>query len=234
MNEFFRKGVKVDIKANFHAVKACKRSLSGEEKNLKCRTDDEFLLQFLRARKFNVKNAFARLQTLYQVMSKTFADVYADIDDERAKKAFGSGFGSHLPFRDREGAAVVLMRMSSWKVEDIDVCSIMNCSAALHLSAADYPATQVCGLHLLADVKGTTLKHMRCLSPRFLYLVSKALRDTLPVRFKGIHLINASAIFRYIWSIVNIFLSEKIRKRNSSTFDDIDFDRTIKTCELWL
>ncbi|GBN87594.1 Clavesin-2 [Araneus ventricosus] len=189
------------------------RKLIIKEKNLKCRTDDEFLLQFLRARKFDVKKAFSRLQSLNQVASKSFSDVYANIDDERAKKAFGSGFGSHLPYRDRDGAAVAFIKMSNWETEELDVYSILNCCTAVALSAVDYPATQVCGLQVLVDVRGTTLQHMRCFTPRFLYLVSKGLRDTLPVRFKGIHLINASAIFRYVWAIVHIFLSEKIRKR---------------------
>ncbi|GBM77580.1 hypothetical protein AVEN_186847-1 [Araneus ventricosus] len=84
-----------------------------KEKNFKCRTDDEYLLQFLRSRKFNVKKAFARLHSFNQLVSKTFADVYTNIDDERAEKAFGYGFGCHLPYRDRNGAAIAFFKMIS-------------------------------------------------------------------------------------------------------------------------
>ncbi|GIY00551.1 clavesin-2 [Caerostris darwini] len=73
------------------------------DKNLKCRTDDAFLLQFLRARKFNVKNACTRLETLNHIFTKSYSDVFADCDIGKVRKIFQSGFGSHLPYRDEEG-----------------------------------------------------------------------------------------------------------------------------------
>ncbi|KAF8778773.1 Clavesin-2 like protein [Argiope bruennichi] len=189
------------------------RKLIFKEKNLQCRTDDELLLQFLRARRFNVKKAFARVQSFFQVASKSFSDVYANMDVEIAKKAFRSGFCSHLPYRDKDGAAVVFIKMSNWNTDEIDAFGALNCVTAAVLAAVDYPATQVCGLKVVADIRGTTLQHMRSLTPRFLYLLSKGLRDTLPIQFKGIHLINSSSIFRCLWAVIHIFLSEKMRKR---------------------
>ncbi|XP_055946300.1 retinaldehyde-binding protein 1-like [Argiope bruennichi] len=189
------------------------RELIKKEKNFQCRMDDEFLLQYLRARKFNVKKAFDRLQTFYQMVSKSFSDVFLHMDEESAKKAIRTGFMSHLPYRDKDGAAIVGFKMSNWNTEELDAFSVMNCCGIVIQSAIDYPATQVCGVQLLIDCKGTSVQHMTCLTPRLLYLVSKGLRGAMAIRFKGVHLINASAIFRYLWAIINVFLTEKLRKR---------------------
>ncbi|GIY25018.1 alpha-tocopherol transfer protein-like [Caerostris extrusa] len=189
------------------------RKLILDEKDLNARSDDAFLLQFLRARKFDVDKAFARYQNMFHVCSKSFPDVYAKSDVDNTIEAFRSGISSHLPYRDEEGASVILVKMNKWDTSKHDAASFVNALTALVLSAVDEPASQVCGLHVFVDASGTNVHHIRTLTPRYLYLVSKGLRDTLPARYKSIQLFNASLIFRYLWGILYIFLPEKMKKR---------------------
>ncbi|GIY00550.1 clavesin-2 [Caerostris darwini] len=103
--------------------------------------------------------------------------------------------------------------MSNWDVNKYDIISVINYLTLLMLSALDEPITQVSGLHVFLDLSGTTLQHVRCLTPRFLYLVAKGCRDTFPVRYKAFHLFNASPAFHYIWAVLKFFLTAKFKKR---------------------
>ncbi|GBM64422.1 Clavesin-2 [Araneus ventricosus] len=212
MIEIAQKELKENENSRSSSIEKLRKSVFNE-KSLNCRTDDEFLLQFLRARKFDLKKSLVCLKNLYDVFCKSYSDVFTDHDAKNTRKAIHSGFASHLPYRDEEGAAVLLVKTSNWDPSKYDTIGIFNSITAMVMDAIDDPATQVCGVHLLIDVSGTTLQHVRCLTPRYLYLVSKGVKDSIPVRYKAIHLFNASAVFRYIWVVLRVFLTDKIRKR---------------------
>ncbi|GFS61095.1 hypothetical protein TNCV_4956051 [Trichonephila clavipes] len=45
-------------------------------------------------------------------------------------------------------------------------------------------------------------------------LILPAVREnSLPIRFKGIHVVNEGIVFRYSWTFLRLLLSEKIRNR---------------------
>ncbi|GFY66945.1 alpha-tocopherol transfer protein-like [Trichonephila inaurata madagascariensis] len=54
---------------------------------------------------------------------------------------------------------------------------------------------------------------MRCFVPRYVPLIAKILRNSLPIRFKGIHIVNEGIVFRYAWAFFRHLLSEKIKNR---------------------
>ncbi|GBM15451.1 hypothetical protein AVEN_142114-1 [Araneus ventricosus] len=86
------------------------RKLVLTEKNLKCPTNDEYLIQFLRARKFDVKKAFTLLQTKYQV-KKAYPEIYDDIDVNELRKVISAGIFYSFPYRDEDGCAVIVLQL---------------------------------------------------------------------------------------------------------------------------
>ncbi|KAG8192974.1 hypothetical protein JTE90_028096 [Oedothorax gibbosus] len=188
------------------------RQLLKEDKKLKCSSDDEYLIQFLRARKYDVKKAFALLQNKYKV-KKSYSEVYDDCDFDEVLKVYTTGAACCLPYRDEDGCVVVVFKMEKWKPEEFNVVTILSAMTVIILYCIEDAATQICGIRIMVDVKGASLRQLRCLTPRYIQLFSKALRNCLPCRFKGIHIYNESTIFQYIWSILKLFLTEKINKR---------------------
>ncbi|XP_055943939.1 alpha-tocopherol transfer protein-like [Argiope bruennichi] len=188
------------------------RKLVLTEKNLKCPTEDEYLIQFLRARKFDVKKAFTLLQTKYQVR-KAYAEVYDDIDVNELRKVVSAGIVYCFPYRDADGCVVVVMQLSRWNPDDVTITQGLCALTGLLLRIVDDPAAQICGIRVLVDVRGFSMKQVRCVTPRYITLLSKALRNCLPIRFKGIHIYNETIIFQYVWSILKLFLSDKIKGR---------------------
>ncbi|XP_054718157.1 alpha-tocopherol transfer protein-like [Uloborus diversus] len=188
------------------------RKVIQKDSKLVCPTDDAYLLQYLRARKFNVKKAFSLLQNFYQV-KKSYPELFDNCDLDDLRKTYSSGAISTMPYRDQDGCAVYLIQMGKWDPEMISMQSGLTALTCCILMCIEDCATQVTGVHIIVDVRGANLKQLRCLTPRYLTLFSKALKNCLPVRFKGIHIYNESTVFQYIWSVLKLFLTEKIKKR---------------------
>lgn len=188
------------------------RQMLEKESKLVCPKDDAYLLQYLRARKYNVKKAFQLMQNYHQV-KKSYKDIYDTSDREILKKIFDVGAIICLPYRDSEGCVIYVLQLYKW---DPDAVSFLEGVVGLTLNilhCIEDEATQVCGVRIFLDVKGASFKQIRCVTPRFLTLFSRALRNCLAARFKGIHIYNESVIFQYLWSLFRVFLSEKIKKR---------------------
>lgn len=193
------------------AIIQLRKMLKGEKK-LTCPTDDAYLLQYLRARKFNVKKAFQLMQNYHQV-KKSYSDIYDTFDSEILNKARASKAAYCLPYRDEDGCVVLVMKLNRWDPGEFSLAEALTYLTVVLLYCIEDPATEVCGTRVLVDVQGASLRQMRAITPRFLHLLSRALRNCLPIRFKGIHIYNESQIFQYIWSLLKLLLTEKIKNR---------------------
>lgn len=74
---------------------------------------DEFLLRFLRAKKFNQDNAF-RLYTNYYILRLRYPDIFNDLRPSLVEHVFQSGVVCRLPQPDSEGRALIYFRPGLW------------------------------------------------------------------------------------------------------------------------
>ncbi|GBM15453.1 Clavesin-1 [Araneus ventricosus] len=118
----------------------------------------------------------------------------------------------HGPFTDCTAGALIQLG-AQWNPDEVTITQALCGLSGLLLRTVDDPAGQICGIRVLVDVRGFSMKQVRLVTPRYITLLSKALRNCLPIRFKGIHIYNETVIFQYVWSILKLFLSEKIRGR---------------------
>ncbi|GFY63769.1 alpha-tocopherol transfer protein-like, partial [Trichonephila inaurata madagascariensis] len=182
------------------------------DKKLKCPTNDEFLIQFLRARKYDVDKAMGLLHNYFNLIA-SHPEIFDKLDKEKMDKLTSSDFINILPFRDNDGCLVLIVKIKNWDPEDVSV-QVLFCTVAVIIFCLEiHPADQICGIRLIYDCENYSLKQMRCFVPRYLPLVSKALRNSLPVRFKSIHVVNEPISVRFAWTFLRVFLSEKIKNR---------------------
>ncbi|GFS61131.1 alpha-tocopherol transfer protein-like [Trichonephila clavipes] len=146
-----------------------------EHKKLKCPTYDEFLIQFLRARKYDLDKAIGLLQNYYN-LAVSYPDFFDNLDKEKIYKCARSGFVNMLPFRDNDGCLLLTLKMGKWDPDDINVKVLFCTMGAVIFCQIIYPMNQICGVRVIFDSKDYSFKQMRCFVPRYLPLIAKALK----------------------------------------------------------
>ncbi|XP_042909021.1 alpha-tocopherol transfer protein-like [Parasteatoda tepidariorum] len=193
------------------AIAELKR-LIAKKKTIDVPNDDLYLLQFLRARKFHPVRAMEVIKNLYALFEE-FSDIYPkNLDLEQVKHLMDTGSGSVLPYRLKDGGAIFFLKPANWDPDKISSKIGISAITGMLLSIAVDPATQVCGVHFIYDAT-LNWKHFKVTTRRYLELYSKILRNTLPIRINAVHVVNESTIFRYLFNILRMFLSNKITKR---------------------
>ncbi|GFX87496.1 alpha-tocopherol transfer protein-like [Trichonephila clavipes] len=183
-----------------------------EEKKVKCPTDDEFLIQYLRARRYDVDTAIELLNNHFNIFT-SHPEIFDKLDKEKMYKLARSGFVNVLPLRDNDGCLVIVIKIENWDPEDINAQVLICAMAAVVHCIEIYPVNQICGVRIIYDAKDYSFQQMYCFVPTYLPLIAKVLKNCIPVRFKSIHIVNGGIIFDYAWSLLSLLLSEKIKGR---------------------
>ncbi|XP_013395981.1 alpha-tocopherol transfer protein-like, partial [Lingula anatina] len=92
---------------------AALRDMVNKYTGLKCRTDDAFLLRFLRARKFDHQRAFDLLLNYFK-KRKENPDIFENFTPLNLKHMFEAGVSNVLDCKDKLGRRIVLLRMGRW------------------------------------------------------------------------------------------------------------------------
>lgn len=75
------------------------------------------------------------------------------------------------------------------------------------------PETQVNGAVVIFDMDGLSLQQTWQFTPQFAKRIVDWLQDAVPLRIKGIHIINQPKIFQVVFALFKPFLREKLRAR---------------------
>ncbi|GFU07953.1 clavesin-2 [Nephila pilipes] len=188
------------------------RELVLDETDLRCRITDEFLIKFLRARKFNIPKALSLVKK-HMGFKKKNQDIFTGMDFEVLSKLIKKKVFGFLPYRCKDGCAVLVVQLDNWNPSQFSIKDI--CKAVvifLYHSICD-PLTQINGYKIIFDVKSRGIKHIRFCTPGNLYLLYTGTQECFPGRFKEIHILNMSTTFQLAWAVISPFLSEKLKKR---------------------
>ncbi|GFY52160.1 retinaldehyde-binding protein 1 [Trichonephila inaurata madagascariensis] len=121
------------------------------------RTEDDFLIQFLRARKYNVKKSFQLLKEFshQQYLQTRFfgLEKIAKIASLLDYRVCGV-----LPIRDHEGRAIFYFIGNQLSADELDHKLIIE---ALLLFALTFPATQINGICFIADGSVSSMENVR-------------------------------------------------------------------------
>lgn len=98
-------------------------------------------------------------------------------------------------------------------------CSIEDIFRAVQLcleAAMIEPVTQSSGAICIFDFDGLSLTHVMQFSPNIAMMILDWIQDCIPLRLKGIHMVNNSYFFNMVFAIFKPFIREKLRKRVST------------------
>lgn len=178
------------------------------------RTDDSFILRFLRARKFNVWEAF-RLYARYfeyrqnnRNLFKKFSASEYDI-----KIALQDGFPGVLPQNDHYGRKILVLFSANWDNHRYGLGSIYRTIVLTLEKLIEDEETQINGFVIIVDWSQFSFKQSTWINPKLLKLMIEGLQDCFPARFAGIHFVNQPWYIEAVFKVIKPFIKEKTKHK---------------------
>ncbi|XP_052742406.1 alpha-tocopherol transfer protein [Bicyclus anynana] len=158
------------------------------------RTDDAYLLRFLRCRKF-IPALAHKLMIRYEDLRKKYPHLY-DCNPfclDRVKDVYGGT----LPDSPTNGR-ITIMRFGRWDTSAVPIEDVVRCALLMDEIAAMQPKLQVLGVTIIVDLEGLSVSHVRQLTPAIAHQIVSLMGVSFPLLNHGLHVI------RYSW-ILNTF-----------------------------
>lgn len=176
------------------------------------RTDDLFLLRFLRARCFHVERAHKLLVSYYKFIEDNpyiqKGVSLMELDFIGEDDVLGV-----LPYREQTGRRIMYYRIGNWDPSRCTVEDLLKASlAVLELGILEQRA-QILGGIAIFDLEGLSLSHTWYLTPSVAAKVMALMGMAFPMRIHAIHIINQSWLFDIVFSMFKPFLQEKMREK---------------------
>ncbi|KFM57149.1 Alpha-tocopherol transfer protein-like protein, partial [Stegodyphus mimosarum] len=188
------------------------KNLIKKEKNLNADISDDFLLAFLRVKKFRLDAAFKLLKNYYS-NRLIYPSLYQNFTPSHCHKILKANFMNYLPLRTPEGVAVWAPRLGSWNTSVFSSEEVTRFGLICLEKEMTNPITQVCGQITLADMKGFSWSHIFQVTIHDIKCFVNTVQDGMPIRHKAMHVINNPSIFGIIFGILKPLLSKKLKSR---------------------
>ncbi|XP_078253579.1 clavesin-1-like isoform X2 [Rhinoraja longicauda] len=141
------------------------------------RTDDAFILRFLRARKFNHFEAFKLLAQYFQYRQQNL-DMFKNFkaDDPGIKRALMDGFPGVLQQTDHHGRKILVLFAANWDQSRNTFVDILRAILLSLEILIEDPELQINGFVLIIDWSNFTFKQASKLTPTILRLAIEGLQ----------------------------------------------------------
>ncbi|XP_070533464.1 alpha-tocopherol transfer protein-like [Ptychodera flava] len=188
------------------------REMFNSRPDIKFRSDDAFLLRFLRCKKFNAERAFKTLVRYYETR-RDYKEIYGNFVPSHMNHILEMNVHYLASGRDNEGRRVFLFRPGCVDPQKTNLVTAIATSIMVLEKISEEEETQVNGVVAIGDFTGATMGHATALGPATAKKLTDLIQNVLPLRLKAIHYVNQPAIFDAMFALFKPFLGEKIKKR---------------------
>ncbi|XP_066251377.1 alpha-tocopherol transfer protein-like [Euwallacea similis] len=176
------------------------------------RTDDLFLLRFLRARHFIVRMAH-RLIVNYHAFREENPNYFRNVDFKKILEIGESEIFSVPPYFDEDGRRMLFFRIGNWNTSQFTTEELFQAVILLIQAAILEPKHQILGGVCVMDVGNLGANHAWYLSPTIVKHMLAVAYSSLPHRVEAVHIINVSKIFDYAFSMLKPLLSDYVKAK---------------------
>ncbi|XP_065367110.1 alpha-tocopherol transfer protein-like [Calliphora vicina] len=188
-----------------------------QQPHLRARTDDQFLVAFLRGCKYSLEKAKSKIDKFYTLRSK-YPELFTlkGMDDEKIKEYLKLGVAVALPTPLNEtGPRLMLMRSGSYNPSEYDFVEIMRVyQAACEISLMEDDNLIVSGYTHIMDLTDWSKEHFFQMNFNVMKKLTVFSEEAVPIRPKGFIAINSPSIFEGFYNLVKPMMSEKQVKRS--------------------
>ncbi|CAH2049102.1 unnamed protein product, partial [Iphiclides podalirius] len=170
------------------------------------RTDDEFLLRFLRARDFIVRRAH-KLLVRYCDFRAQYPHLYEGVDLWSLTKVQDAYEGTMLDRPDI--GRLSILRFGAWDPSEFPVDDLVRAGMAMYEIGIRQPKLQVLGGTVIVDLEGITLKHVSTLTPTIAYQIVCLMGIAIPARLRSCHIINYNWLLNTFFYLFKRFIPQE-------------------------
>jgi len=180
-----------------------------------CRVDSNFLLRFLRVKKFSVPMAQETLLK-YIAMRQQHTHWFhsTTIADPLVLDLVNRGVAFALPGRDKYGRRVMFTVGGNIDSSYHTSESVMKAIMLTFESMLEDEETQIRGFSHILDESGITLSHLTLWNPSDLSKIFGTCEKSMPMRHKRLDFVRLPTLLNYVYEFAtNTLMSEKLRNR---------------------
>lgn len=193
-------------------VEALKERMRLRPDILFSRNDNQFLIRFLRARKYDKDKAFQLLLNYNQFRRKHLS-FFKSLKASCLRPVFDDGLPMVTPVRDHLGRSVIYLLAGNWNTTLYTFEDILRALLLTMEYLIESERTQLFGVVLVIDFTGWKLTDTQRLNKQHLVNAIKVFQDCFPARFKGIHFVNQPWYIRFTLALIKPILKEKAFSR---------------------
>ncbi|XP_061399958.1 retinol-binding protein pinta-like, partial [Musca vetustissima] len=162
-----------------------------EQIYLKVRNDDQFLIQFLRASKYDLQEAEKKLDYFYAFRTRYPEFFETDVDSPKFRKVHNLGVTVVLPTPlVEDGSRIVFYRYTynpmEWRMVDMaPVCTAMH-----EVMIMQDPYACICGITYILDMSEVTMQHILQYTPAMVKKLCLFYEKWMPLNMRAFYFIN--------------------------------------------
>ncbi|KAH8409985.1 hypothetical protein KR009_003612, partial [Drosophila setifemur] len=187
-----------------------------QQPHLNARTDDQFLVAFLRGCKYSLERAKSKLDKYYTLRTK-FPEYFnvTSTTTGTFREIHQTGAIIYLPTPlNGNGPRIGIWRMGLVPAEKYNILECMKVAQAMQeicIMEDDY--ANVNGLAFIMDMRGATAAHLFQMTPSMAKKFTVYSEEALPLRIKAQHFINTITGFEQIFNMFKPMMSKKMQGR---------------------
>lgn len=194
-----------------NSLKELKELVKADEELYLPLDEDDLLLKFLRPCKFYPESAFKLLTKYYKFKAKN-PKFCSELYPQTVTQQYADKVIDFVPIREN-GTRIMVVAVEKWNPKSYGIHLLFRAVIlAIEIGMIE-PKTQVSGVHVILDLEKLTLTHIMQVNPSTAKLIMDFIQYCIPIRLKGIHVVNQPIIFNVGYAIFKPFLTEKFKKR---------------------
>lgn len=196
--------------------------------HLRARTDDQFLVSFLRGCKYDVDRAKTKIDSFYTIRSAV-PEFFANREITQDFIDFIRG-GFIIPLPDTDGPAGqrVFLCRTTYNPNQVAVTDLHKYVAMLQdIMMLEDDNLMLSGSYYVFDYKNVRMDHFKSLTSTIIRKTLTAWQNGNPFRLKGIFYINTPSVVMHVLNFIKSLMKDKMRLRvswhESSDMVSVDF-----------
>lgn len=188
-----------------------------KQPHLNARTDDQFLVSFLRGAKHSLERAKEKLDLFYTIRT-SMPGIWTNEDPTSARNLELIRMGMFLPLPNTvtpDGPRILLMRYTAdpSKYTMMEMIRVQAFVSTILMREDDNMI--VGGQMGLIDFDGATMGHFTQFTPSLMKKFALMTQDANPMRMKSFNYMNVPSFFESVFNFFRTFLNDKIKNRVS-------------------